>query len=100
VLGDESLARDDRLKSNQVRVENRDHVDTLINSAFSQLDQLQVVERLQRAGIAYGRLNDISGLSGHPEVVAVAAMFSGDQPVIRKVPQIGEHSQKIREEFS
>jgi hypothetical protein len=33
-------------------------------------------------------------------VVAVAAMFSGDQPVIRKVPQIGEHSQKIREEFS
>ena len=114
VLGDESLARDDRLKSNQVRVENRDHVDTLINSAFSQLDQLQVVERMQRAGIAYGRLNDISGLSGHPqlrretidtasgkaEVVAVAAMFSGDQPVIRKVPQIGEHSQKIREEFS
>ncbi|MDH3759392.1 MAG: CoA transferase [Gammaproteobacteria bacterium] len=114
VMGDESLASDDRLKSNQVRVENRDHVDALINGVFSELDQPQAVERLQRAGIAYGRVNDIAGLSSHPqlrretidtasgsaEVVAVAAMNSDVKSVLRKVPKIGEHSQKIRQEFT
>ncbi|MCP4389321.1 MAG: CoA transferase [Gammaproteobacteria bacterium] len=114
VLGDESLAADERLKSNQARVENREHVDALIKSLFSQLDQNQAIERLQQAGIAYGRLNDIAGLSRHPQlrretidtasgsadVVALAAMRSDTREVLRKVPQIGEHSQKIREEFS
>jgi crotonobetainyl-CoA:carnitine CoA-transferase CaiB-like acyl-CoA transferase len=114
VLGDESLVADERLKSNQARVENREHVDTLINGIFSRLDQEQAVERLQQAGIAYGRLNDIAGLSTHPqlrretietpsgaaEVVAVAATRSDAQEILRKVPRIGEHSKKIREEFS
>ncbi len=114
VLGDESLTRDERLKSNQARVENREYVDTLINGIFSRLDQEQAIERLQLAGIAYGRLNDIAGLSTHPqlrretidtpsgpaEVVSVAAMRTDAQEVLRKVPRIGEHSQKIREEFS
>jgi len=114
VLGDQDLATDDRLKSNQVRVENRDHVDALIDGVFSRLDQDQVITSLQQAGIAYGRLNDITGLSTHPqlrrltidtpsgaaEVVAVAATRSDAEEVLRKVPQIGEHSKKIREEFS
>jgi len=114
LLGDESLAEDERLKSNQARVENRDHVDTLINAVFSTLDQAQAVERLRKAGIAYGRLNDIAGLSSHPQlrrvtidtpsgearVVAVAAMHSDSGEVLRKVPQTGEHSNRIREEFS
>ena len=114
VLGDQSLAADDRLKSNQVRVENRDHVDALIDGVFSRLDQDQVITSLQQAGIAYGRLNDITGLSTHPqlrrltidtpsgsaEVVAVAATRSDAEEVLRKVPRTGEHSEKIREEFS
>ncbi len=114
VLGDESLALDERLESNQARVENREYVDALIDGVFSRLDQEQAVQRLQQAGIAYGRLNDIAGLSTHPqlrretidtpsgaaEVVAVAALRSDAQEVLRKVPRIGEHSKKIREEFS
>jgi crotonobetainyl-CoA:carnitine CoA-transferase CaiB-like acyl-CoA transferase len=114
VLGDPDLANDDRLKSNQVRVENRGHVDALIDGVFSRLDRDQVITRLQQAGIAYGRLNDITGLSTHPqlrrwtidtpsgaaEVVAVAATRSDAEEVLRKVPQTGEHSKKIREEFS
>jgi len=114
VLGDQDLATDDRLRSNQVRVENRDHVDALIDGVFSRLDQDQVITNLQQAGIAYGRLNDIAGLSTHPQlrrltidtpsgaadVVAVAATRSDAEEVLRKVPQTGEHSKKIREEFS
>lgn len=114
VLGDSELANDARLESNQARVENRNYVDELISGVFSQLDQVDAVERLSQAGIAYGRLNDIAGLSRHPqlrrttvntpggkaEIVAVAAMRSDDAEVLRKVPAIGEHSKMIRNEFS
>jgi crotonobetainyl-CoA:carnitine CoA-transferase CaiB-like acyl-CoA transferase len=114
VLGDADLSADSRLESNQVRVENREFVDELIQSVFAELDQAQAVERLQRANIAYGRLNDLAGLSRHPQlrrvgidtpsgeaqVVAVAAMNSSKGEQRRAVPAIGEHSEKIREEFS
>lgn len=114
VLGDETLADDARLISNQVRVENREFVDQLISDVFLQLDQAAAVERLHNAGIAYGRLNDIADLSTHPQlrrvkidtpsgdaqVVAVAAMRSGETEKLRKVPAVGEHSNAIRDEFS
>ncbi|MCP4877466.1 MAG: CoA transferase [Gammaproteobacteria bacterium] len=114
VLGDETLADDDRLKSNQLRVTNRAYVDELILEQFMQIDQAAAVEQLSRAGIAYGRLNDIAGLSEHPQlrrvhidtpsgeaqVVAVAAMRSNQSEVSSRVPSIGEHSDAIRNEFS
>jgi crotonobetainyl-CoA:carnitine CoA-transferase CaiB-like acyl-CoA transferase len=114
VLGDEALADDARLESNQARVANRDYVDELIFKAFSQLDQVAAVERLRQAGIAYGRLNNMAGLSSHPQVrrvnvdtpggeaqvVAVAAIRSNQTEELRKVPSIGEHSDAIRNEFS
>ena len=67
VLDDESLSDDDRLRSNQARVENRAYVDELIDRIFSKLDQTSVVERLQQADIAYGRLNDMAGDHRHAE---------------------------------
>ena len=114
VLGDARLAADVRLESNHVRVENRQYVDQLIGDVFAQLDQATVAARLREAAIAYGRLNDIAGLSKHPQlrrdtidtpsgdaqVVAFAAMRSGQTEKRRKVPAIGEHSGAIRAEFS
>ncbi|MBT8434037.1 MAG: CoA transferase, partial [Gammaproteobacteria bacterium] len=114
VLGDETLKDDARLKSNQARVANRDYVDQLIGEIFSRLDQAAAVERLREAGIAYGRLNDIAGLSAHPQlrrvkvdtpsgdaqVVAVAAIRSNETGKPRNVPAVGEHGDAIRKEFS
>ena len=114
VLGDSGLSTDSRLSSNQIRVENRDYVDELINGVFSTLGQQAVIERLQQAGIAFGRLNDMAGLSAHPalrritvdtpsgpaQVVDVAAIRSNEVDNKRKVPAIGEHSKSIRSEFS
>jgi crotonobetainyl-CoA:carnitine CoA-transferase CaiB-like acyl-CoA transferase len=114
VLGDAALAADPRLDSNLSRVNNRVHVDQLITAVFSALDQQQAIERLQLAGIAFGRLNDMAGLARHPqlrrvavdtpsgpaEVVAVAAIHeraAGSRP---KVPALGEHSRALRAEFS
>ena len=114
VLDDASLADDARLKSNQLRVENRRYVDQLIGNVFAKLDQAAVIERLRNAAIAYGRLNDIAGLSTHPQlrrdtvdtpsgevrVVAVAALRSDQIEKRCKVPVTGEHSDAIRAEFS
>ncbi len=113
VLGDATLGSDTRLNSNQLRVENRRVVDECINGVFGQLDQSAVIERLHQAGIAYGRLNDIAGLSSHPQlrrvnvetptgdaqVVAVAAICSERVETLRKVPSPGEHGVAIRNEF-
>ncbi len=113
VLGDAALAADARIESNRARVANRNYVDRLIASVFGRLDRDDVIERLQRADIAYGRLNDIAGLARHPqlrrtrvdtpsgpaELAAVAPQRSGEREASRKVPAIGEHSEKIRNEF-
>jgi len=114
VLEDASLQEDNNVQSNQLRVKNRHYVNQLINNVFSRLDRAQVIERLQRAGIAYGRLNDISGLSSHPQirrmtidtptgkadVAAPAALRSDKKQELRKVPAVGEHSELLRKEFA
>jgi itaconate CoA-transferase len=114
VLSRPDLLDDSRLQTNQQRVANREFVDQLVNDVFSQLDQAAVVERLKQFGIAYGRLNDVSGLSTHPQlrrckvntpsgeaqVPAVAAIRSNHEPLIGDIPSIGQHSENIRHEFS
>ena len=113
VLDQPELLDDERLQSNQQRVVNRDLVDQLINDVFSRMDQAAIIERLKQAGIAFGRLNDVAGLSRHPQlrrmtvktasgdasVAAGAAIRSNARTEIKTVPAIGEHSDSIRKEF-
>ncbi len=114
VLEQPELCDDQRLQSNQSRVANRSYVDELINAVFSKLTQVEVIARLNQVGIAFGRLNDVQGLSEHPqlrrcqvdtpsgpaEVPAVAAIRSNHQSVVAHVPALGEHNDTIRKEFS
>lgn len=114
VLKLRDLLDDERLQSNQQRVANRDYVDQLINDVFLNLTQAEVIARLNQFGIAFGRLNDVSGLSTHPqlrrvkvdtpsgkaEVPAVAAIRSNHEPLVGQVPALGEHNEQIRKEFS
>jgi len=114
VLEQPELANDERLQSNRARVANRQLVDQLINAVFSQMDLEAIIERLDRFGIAYGRLNDVSGLSKHPQlrrmavktesgeasVAAAAAIRSNQASEIKTVPAIGEQSKSIRSEFT
>jgi crotonobetainyl-CoA:carnitine CoA-transferase CaiB-like acyl-CoA transferase len=114
VLERPELPDDERLRSNAQRVSYRELVDQTIGDVFSQMDGEAIVERLNRAGIAYGRLNDVAGLAKHPQlrrlrvktesgeasVAAVAAIRSNQASEIRSVPAIGEQSHSIRREFS
>lgn len=114
VLNQAELLDDPRLQSNQQRVANRRYVDDLVNTAFSSLTQDRIIALLVDAGVAFGRLNDVGGLSKHPQlrriqvetpcgpagIPAAAAIRSNRDDVELKVPAIGEHSDSIRDEFS
>ena len=114
ILGDAALADDARLCSPQVRAQNRCFVDALIDRAFAEHDADAVVEHLRQADIAYGRINDMAGLSTHPqlrrhvvdtpsgeaELVAIAPIRSDRAEPRARVPELGEHSSAIRAEFN
>ena len=113
VIGDAALAEDARFRDNARRVANRGEMDGLIAAAFAAHDMDSLGELLRRAGIAFGRLNEVSDLARHPQLrhasvatasgdvdlVAPPARFAGDGGELGPVPALGEHTQAVRAEF-
>jgi itaconate CoA-transferase len=60
------LAADPRFATNLQRVDAREALIPIISGVTSSLERRVVVERLERAGIAYAVLNDASGVAAHP----------------------------------
>ena len=72
-----------------------------------------IIDRLNAARIAFGRLSDLEDLQRHPqnrfrqieteqglvEALGRGAVMSSDVPVTLRLATLGEHSQKIRAEF-
>ena len=61
---------DARFATNSERVTNRVELDVAIHAAFATLTADEVVARLDAAGIANARANDVADLAEHPQVVA------------------------------
>jgi crotonobetainyl-CoA:carnitine CoA-transferase CaiB-like acyl-CoA transferase len=113
VLEDGSLADDPRFASNIDRVANRPALDAGIADVFGGLDQKTLIARLMDAGIAYGMINDVAGLSAHSQLRRVEVetptgpvempappVLTGDAPTPGPVPAPGQHTDAIRREFS
>ncbi len=114
VLGDAALAEDARFRDNADRVANRGAMDALIIAAFARHDRESLAALLRQAGIAFGRLNEVSDLTDHPQLrrtpvatasgpadlVAPPARFAGDSGALGPVPALGEHTQAVRAEFA
>ena len=113
ILGDAALATDERFAGHPARLANRPEMDALIVAAFARHTMDSLAEALRKAGIAFGRLNDVAGLSAHPQlrrarvetpagpvdiVAPPARHATGDRP-LRPVPALGEQSEAIRAEF-
>ena len=64
------VATDARFNSNAQRNANRAALQALILQEFAALTAAQVVERLEAAGIANARVNDMAGLWAHPQLQA------------------------------
>lgn len=120
ILGDASLARDDRFAGHPARLANREAMDALIVAAFARHDMDSLAAALGDAQIAFGRLNEIADLAAHPQlrraavetpagpvdIVAPPARHADDTEAgasarpLRPVPALGAHSDAIRAEFA
>jgi crotonobetainyl-CoA:carnitine CoA-transferase CaiB-like acyl-CoA transferase len=117
VLRQPALAADARFAGNARRVAARDALREIIAEAFAELSAAQVVERLEAAGIASARVNDMAGVWAHPQLRArgrwcevgtpagpVPALLppgtsGADLPRMDPVPALGQHTDAILEEL-
>src|SRR5918992_3744566 len=117
VLGREGMAGDHRFDKNSRRVENRDDLHAEIESVFSGLSSEEVIERLERAGVANARMRTVRQFLDHPQLEArnrwrefgspvgslrgllPPATLDGAAPVMTPVPDVGEHNEKLLAEL-
>jgi crotonobetainyl-CoA:carnitine CoA-transferase CaiB-like acyl-CoA transferase len=113
VLGDAGIASDARFAGNSLRVANREALDHIIRSAFGAAPRDQIVQRLEAARIAFGRVSTLDDVAAHPQnryieiqtptgpvrCLAPGALFDGKLPSFAPVPALGEHSDALRAEF-
>ncbi|KIN64182.1 L-carnitine dehydratase/bile acid-inducible protein F [Sulfitobacter noctilucicola] len=113
VLGQPALREDARFNSNAGRTQHRVALTDIIVAAFAPLNGEQVIARLQGAGIANARLNEMADLWNHPQLQArgrwasvgspageVPALlppggFDGYTPRMDPVPALGEQTTKV-----
>jgi itaconate CoA-transferase len=81
VLAQPELADDPLFVSHRRRVENRQALDTVIARRFAGLDLEAALELLEEADIACARLNDISALADHEQLVRRDRWVDTDTPV-------------------
>ncbi len=113
VLGEPDLANAETFASNNARVANRAAVDLRVGAALVRLSRDEAAARLKAAGTAYGFVNTLADLATHPalvrsevetsagpaRIVAPPVLIDGEVRALGRVPDIGEHSARIRREF-
>ena len=117
VLERPGLAGDARFSSNSRRTLARGELHDLIAKAFSDLTTEQVIARLDEAGIANARMNDMHEVWDHPQLASrnrwvevdtpagpVPALLPPGAPVaftprMDPVPAVGEHTDSILRAF-
>ena len=112
VLRDDSLVVDARFATNGDRVLNRPQLDARIQDWFGSMQRMAIVAALLDAQIAFGTVNDVGGLSAHPQLRRVQIesaygsirmpahpMCAASWPEYGAIPEPGEHTGAIRSEF-
>lgn len=118
VLKNPDLARDNRFDSNENRVRNRRELDMLILAVTFSNTRTDLAKLLKSGDIAYGYVNGLGELSTHPALRRRLGLSSEGIPIslpekvilhseiqdggrdIPRAPAVGEHTEKIREEFA
>jgi crotonobetainyl-CoA:carnitine CoA-transferase CaiB-like acyl-CoA transferase len=87
VLMQPALATDDRFATNSKRNAAREALRAIIVAAFAPLTAAKVIERLDAAGIANARMNDMHEVWAHPQLAARGRWVDVDTPA-GKVPAL------------
>jgi itaconate CoA-transferase len=116
VLGLPEMASDARFAGNQQRVRHRDDVEDGLRPAVARLATSDLLERLERAQLAYASVKDVEQVVGHPQLAARwTAIRAGDRqvnvlpppvqhsgfgPVLGPVPAHGRDTEAVLAEFA
>lgn len=114
ILRRPDMVDDPAFATNEARVENRPKMNTVIHAVFGSHNRADLLPKLREAAIAYGSVNSVADLSKHPalrrremvvngEVVSLIAppvMMDGEDEMYATVPELGEHTELVRQEFS
>jgi crotonobetainyl-CoA:carnitine CoA-transferase CaiB-like acyl-CoA transferase len=112
------LATDERFNRNELRLRNRAELEPLIDEYLSVFTVEEAEARFERASIPYSRLNDVSEVFAHPQVLERDRLMSVDvgggnaaeylrapfniedvREVGAAVPGIGEHTDEVLREL-
>jgi len=113
VLGGVDIATDSRFATNPDRVANRPALDAIIHNVFGSAPREEIIEKLQAAKVAWGRLSSLDDLVDHPQnrfievrtsagevkVLAPPPIAVGETESYGAVPALGEHDEAVRAEF-
>ncbi|MFN0185641.1 MAG: CaiB/BaiF CoA transferase family protein [Aquabacterium sp.] len=114
VLGDAALAHDPRCSGNAARCRHRDLVDGWVAQVFGRHASAALVQRLEAAQTAFGRINEVADLAAHPQLrtwpmrvndqevrmpAPPWAPDTGPQP-LGVAPRLDEHGESLRREFA
>lgn len=99
--------------TNPVRMERRAEVDGLVQAFFGERSKAELVQLLANARIAFGVVNEMAAFARHAQLRRTC--FESETGSIRmpahpdserivpngtiRIPRLGEHSERIREEF-
>ncbi|MFJ2755174.1 CaiB/BaiF CoA transferase family protein [Nocardioides sp. NPDC087217] len=115
VLHRPDLLEDTRFTGNAQRVAHREELDGIVCSVLGDLPTTEIIERLDRASIAYGQQRTMAEFADHPQLRArdrwqtfdteagpVEGLIPpvtvlGRQPTMRGVPALGQHTQSVLE---
>jgi itaconate CoA-transferase len=117
VLERAELAADERFATNEQRIKHRPALLELIDEVFSRLSLEEITGRLEAADIAHARLNSVQEFIEHPQLTArgrwteidseagrlralrTPVEMEGVDPVMGRVPALGEHTDTILAEL-
>ena len=114
VLDDAGVALRSEFADNSARVAHRIALDGIIGSVFNAVSRAEIVARLERANIAYGRISTLDDLASHPQnrfievatpggpvrMLAPGLTHDGEVVVAKNVPALGQDDLAVRAEFS
>lgn len=117
VLLNKEIATDPRFNTNSKRSENRKALRAMISEIFRTLTLEELVERLERGGIAHSRTNSVEDLIAHPQhtergrrcevgspvgplqALAPPISLDGTEPRMDGIPALGQHTDAILSEL-
>jgi itaconate CoA-transferase len=117
LIGDPTLGTDPRYATNVARTTHRDEVDELVGRASARLPAKELIELLDKAGVASARLNEVPAVVEHPQLetrdrwremdspvgrlptLLPPITFDEDPPRLDPVPALGQHTDAVLAEL-